>query len=73
METGVARIQIDLDEYREGLERYRGRSREIMRAVVNQAKANPKRIAVIDAMGEIAATQAKIQQTVAERLGVHFP
>ena len=35
METGVARIQIDLDEYRERLERYRGRSREVMRAVVS--------------------------------------
>ncbi len=44
METGVARIQIDLEEYREGLERYRGRSREVMRAVVNQAKASPKRV-----------------------------
>ena len=44
METGVARIQIDLDEYREQLEKYRGRSREVMRSVVNQAKAAPKRI-----------------------------
>ncbi len=44
METGVARIQIDLDEYRERLEKYRGRSREVMRSVVNQAKAAPKRI-----------------------------
>ncbi len=37
------------------------------------AKVNPERIAVIEAMGEVAATQAKIQQTVAARLGVHFP
>ena len=44
METGVARIEIDLDEYREGLERYRGRSREVMRAVMNQAKAHRKRV-----------------------------
>jgi malate dehydrogenase (oxaloacetate-decarboxylating)(NADP+) len=44
MDTGVARIQIDLDEYREGLERHLGRSREIMRSVMNQAKAQPKRI-----------------------------
>ena len=44
MDTGVARIQIDLDEYREGLEKYLGRSREIMRSVMNQAKAQPKRI-----------------------------
>jgi malate dehydrogenase (oxaloacetate-decarboxylating)(NADP+) len=52
METGVARIQIDLDEYREGLEKYRGRSREIMRAVVNQAKANPKRIVFPEGVDE---------------------
>jgi malate dehydrogenase (oxaloacetate-decarboxylating)(NADP+) len=44
METGVARIQIDLDEYREGLEKYLGRSREIMRTVMNQAKTQSKRI-----------------------------
>ena len=37
------------------------------------AKVNPERIAVIEAMGEVAATQAKIQQTVVARLGVHFP
>jgi malate dehydrogenase (oxaloacetate-decarboxylating)(NADP+) len=44
METGVARIQIDLDEYREELERYRGRSREIMRSIISKAKRQPKRI-----------------------------
>ena len=44
METGVARIQIDLDEYTEKLERHLGRSREIMRYVMNKAKADPKRI-----------------------------
>jgi malate dehydrogenase (oxaloacetate-decarboxylating)(NADP+) len=44
METGVARIQIDLDEYREQLEKYRGPSREVMRSVINQAKAVPKRV-----------------------------
>ena len=37
------------------------------------AKANPERIAVIDATGEVAMTQAEIQLTVAERLGVRFP
>ena len=44
METGVARIQIDLDEYRDRLEKYRGRSHQVMRAVINQAKAAPKRL-----------------------------
>ncbi len=44
METGVARIQIDLDEYRENLEQYLGGSREVMRSVMNKAKGQTKRI-----------------------------
>jgi malate dehydrogenase (oxaloacetate-decarboxylating)(NADP+) len=40
----VARVQIDLDEYRERLERHLGRSREFMRTVINKAKAAPRRI-----------------------------
>ena len=44
MDTGVARIQIDLDEYRDRLEKYRGRSHQVMRAVINQAKASPKKL-----------------------------
>jgi malate dehydrogenase (oxaloacetate-decarboxylating)(NADP+) len=44
METGVARVQIDLDEYRDRLERHLGRSREFMRGVINCAKSQPKRI-----------------------------
>jgi len=44
MESGVARVQLDLDEYREGLERHLGRSREFMRGVINSAKSSPKRI-----------------------------
>ena len=44
METGVARIHIDIEEYREKLEARLGRSREIMRGVINKAKRQPKRI-----------------------------
>jgi malate dehydrogenase (oxaloacetate-decarboxylating)(NADP+) len=44
METGVARKQIDLVKYREQLEAKLGRSREIMRMVINRAKSDPKRI-----------------------------
>ncbi len=44
MDTGVARVQIDLDEYRDRLERHLGRSREFMRGVINSAKSQPKRI-----------------------------
>ena len=45
METGVARVKIDIDEYREALERRLGRSREVMRVVINQARREPKRVA----------------------------
>jgi malate dehydrogenase (oxaloacetate-decarboxylating)(NADP+) len=44
METGVARRKIDLDVYRDKLEAKLGRSREIMRMVINRAKTDPKRI-----------------------------
>jgi malate dehydrogenase (oxaloacetate-decarboxylating)(NADP+) len=44
METGVARIQIDLDEYREGLERYRGRFYAVLRSVMAKARSQPRRI-----------------------------
>lgn len=42
MDSGVARVQIDLDEYREQLEARLGPSREIMRSVVRRAKHFPK-------------------------------
>ena len=44
MESGVARIRIDLEEYRESLESRLGRSRSLMRFVINVAKGQPKRI-----------------------------
>jgi malate dehydrogenase (oxaloacetate-decarboxylating)(NADP+) len=44
METGVARIQIDLDEYRERLERYRGRFYAVLRSIMAKARSQPKRI-----------------------------
>ncbi len=44
METGEARKKIDLNLYREQLEAKLGRSREIMRMVINKAKTDPKKI-----------------------------
>ncbi len=44
METGVARIQIDIDEYRERLEARLGYGRKIMRTMINKARKAPKRI-----------------------------
>jgi malate dehydrogenase (oxaloacetate-decarboxylating)(NADP+) len=44
METGVARRPIDLDQYREELERRLGRANEVMRAMMQKARKQPKRI-----------------------------
>ncbi len=38
METGVARIEVDIDEYRQQLWRYLGRTRQVMRTVMSKAK-----------------------------------
>ena len=44
MESGVARIHIDLQEYREKLEARLGMSRKVTRIFINKAKRSPKRI-----------------------------
>ncbi|MBI2839621.1 MAG: phosphate acetyltransferase [Acidobacteria bacterium] len=44
MESGVARIKIDLERYRDELEARLGKSREIMRMVIHKAQNTPKRI-----------------------------
>jgi malate dehydrogenase (oxaloacetate-decarboxylating)(NADP+) len=48
METGVARLQLDLAKYREQLEGRLGKSREMMRIVFNKARLNPKRIVLAE-------------------------
>ncbi|MBI5476440.1 MAG: NADP-dependent malic enzyme [Ignavibacteriales bacterium] len=45
METGVARIQIkDIEAYKDQLEARLGKSREVMRVFVHQARKSPKKI-----------------------------
>jgi malate dehydrogenase (oxaloacetate-decarboxylating)(NADP+) len=44
METGVARKKINLSKYKEQLEARLGKSRELMRTIMNKAKKNPQRI-----------------------------
>lgn len=44
IESGVAKIQIDLDKYREQLEERLGMARQVMRVFINKAKKAPKRI-----------------------------
>ncbi|QDX41756.1 NADP-dependent malic enzyme [Salarchaeum sp. JOR-1] len=52
METGVARESVDLEEYRERLEARLGKSREMMRVVLNKAKSDPKRVALAEGDNE---------------------
>ena len=45
MDTGVARMPIaDMTSYRERLEGLQGRSKDVIRSVINRAKADPKRV-----------------------------
>ncbi|HEX9652327.1 MAG TPA: NADP-dependent malic enzyme [bacterium] len=44
MDSGVARLKIDIEEYKEKLEARLGMSRKVMRKVINKAKKDPKRI-----------------------------
>jgi malate dehydrogenase (oxaloacetate-decarboxylating)(NADP+) len=44
MDTGVAFKKVDLDEYKYHLETFLGRSRQLMRGIINRAARHPKRI-----------------------------
>ena len=44
MDTGVARREIDLDEYRTELEARLGRGRQVMRDIINRARKDPRTI-----------------------------
>jgi malate dehydrogenase (oxaloacetate-decarboxylating)(NADP+) len=44
MDTGVARVQVDLDTYREQLEARLGKGWQLMRQISNKARRNPQRV-----------------------------
>ena len=61
VDSGVARRPIDnMERYRESLEALQGRSKEIMRALINKAKANPKRIVFPEGEDEKVLRAAQI-------------
>ncbi|MGA8580189.1 MAG: phosphate acyltransferase, partial [Bryobacteraceae bacterium] len=68
METGVARLPVDLDQYREELERRLGRANEVMRAMIHKAQKQPKRI--VFAEGEqpkiLRASQILLDEKIAQ-------
>ncbi|WP_226010488.1 NADP-dependent malic enzyme [Halomicrobium salinisoli] len=68
MESGVARTSLDMDTYVETLEARLGKSREMMRVVLNKAKSDPKRVVLSEGDDEkmIRAAYQMTDQGIAE-------
>ncbi|KTG09507.1 NAD-binding malic protein [Haloprofundus marisrubri] len=68
MTSGAARKDIDVPDYEERLEARLGKSREMMRVVLNKAKSNPKRVALAEGTDEkmIRAAYQIQEQGIAE-------
>jgi len=68
MESGCARTEVDLDDYEERLEARLGKSREMMRVVLNKAKSDPKRVALAEGGDEkiIRAAYQMQEQGIAQ-------
>jgi malate dehydrogenase (oxaloacetate-decarboxylating)(NADP+) len=69
MDTGVARMPIaDMEKYIEQLESSQGKSKEIMRAVINKAKSDPKRVVFPEGENEtvLRAAQTLVEEGIAE-------
>jgi malate dehydrogenase (oxaloacetate-decarboxylating)(NADP+) len=68
METGAARRELDLADYVEQLEARLGKSREMMRVVLNKAKSDPKRVVLAEGDDEkmIRAAYQLVEQGIAE-------
>ncbi|MFB6069283.1 MAG: NADP-dependent malic enzyme [Halobacterium sp.] len=68
METGAARVERDLQAYREELEARLGKAREMMRVVYRKAKSDPKR--VVFAEGDdptiVRAAHQLVEEGIAE-------
>ncbi|MCH8288361.1 MAG: NADP-dependent malic enzyme [Candidatus Marinimicrobia bacterium] len=67
MESGVARIKIDIDEYRESLEDRLGMSRQVMRLMIRKARSKPMRIVYPEGTNEkiLRACQIVIDEGIA--------
>ncbi|SEH49904.1 allosteric NADP-dependent malic enzyme [Halopenitus malekzadehii] len=68
MDSGAARTDVDVAQYRERLEARLGKSREMMRVVLNKAKSDPKRVALAEGTDEkmIRAAYQLTEQGIAE-------
>jgi len=68
IESGAARKEIDTTDYVEKLEARLGKSREMMRVVLNKAKSDPKRVVLAEGHDEkmIRAAYQLVEQGIAE-------
>jgi malate dehydrogenase (oxaloacetate-decarboxylating)(NADP+) len=68
VESGAARDDLDPDAYVERLEARLGKSREMMRIVLNKAKSDPKRVALAEGANEkiIRAAHQMEEEGIAE-------
>ena len=69
MDSGVARRPIaDMEKYKESLEALQGKSKEIMRTLINKAKSAPKRIVFPE--GEVEKILRAAQVLIEEKIAV---
>ena len=68
VESGVARDDLDTEQYAEQLEARLGKSREMMRVVLNKAKSDPKRLVLAEGDDEkmVRAAYQLVDQGIAE-------
>ncbi len=68
MDTGVAQMPINIDEYREQLERRLGKAHEFMRIVIHKAQRHSKRIVFPEGSEEkiLRASHILIEEEIAE-------
>jgi malate dehydrogenase (oxaloacetate-decarboxylating)(NADP+) len=68
IESGVARLELDLELYRETLERRLGRGREVMREIINRARRDPRRIVYPEGEHErmIRGAAQAVEQRIAQ-------
>jgi malate dehydrogenase (oxaloacetate-decarboxylating)(NADP+) len=68
MESGVARTTVEERPYRERLEARLGKSREMMRVVINKARQDPRRVALSEGDDEkmIRAAYQLVEEGIAE-------
>lgn len=67
METGISRIELDLDEYRDRLRASLGPGREVMRWMSDRARKDPRRVVLVDGQNPrvISAAQQLVDEGVA--------